>query len=168
MTDTDMSRRGRRSKRKGADGENEVRDLIREHGWEGAHRNFMSGAAGGGDLADALPDWHIEAKRVEMLELHKAWRQADEGKRPTDSILVVHRGNNQPWLATVLLTDLIGLDPFGWSPLVVTPRQSLRAEFLARLRNHAHPLAVSTVAEETCATVLLTDLLSLLAIARAV
>jgi hypothetical protein len=158
----DYSRRGKRSKRKGDRGELEVRDLLREAGWLDTHRNFMSGGAGGGDIADSIPDWHIECKRTESLQLHAAWRQADDARRPTDSLLIAHRGNNQAWLGTVLVTDVIGLGPYGWSPQVLSPKQSVRAEFFARLRHHGHPLMLHTVAGEAVGTGLLTDLLMLL------
>ena len=166
MTGVDYSRRGKASKRKGATGEREVLALIRELGGDTAHRNTLSGGLGGGDLSD-LPVWladiHVEIKRVERLDLSGAWRQADAAKRPTESILVAHRGNSQPWLGTMLLTDVIALGPFHWSPVVVSPRQSVRAEFMARLRVHAHPLVVHQVAGECVATGLLGDVLELLA-----
>lgn len=158
----DYSRQGRASRRKGARGELQVRDVLREHGHLRAHRNHMSGGAGGGDLADAIPDVHLEVKFVKRLDLHSAWRQADAAKRPTDSILIAHKGDNQPWLGTMLLTDIIGWGSFHWSPLAISSRQSVRAEFLGRLRLHLHPLVVHMVAGECVATGLLDDVLTVM------
>jgi hypothetical protein len=157
------------SRRKGAKGENEVRDLLRLYGWEGAHRNLQSGGQGGGDLVDAIDGWHIEVKRVERLDLAAAWRQADRAKRPTESIVVAHRRNGWPvWLGTVLLTDLMGVGAlFPWSPLAVGPRTDLGAAFWERSRHHTHPLVVKDVAGECVATVALPDLLNVIAMACA-
>lgn len=166
MTD-DLQRRARRSKRRGMRGEYEVRDLLRTHGFE-AHRKSLRDGRDAGDIDHTIPDWHLEVKCVERLDLHGAWRQANAAKRVTDSVMVCHRGNNQPWLATVLLTDFMACDQaaWAWSPMVLSPRQALRAELLGRLRVHSHPLAVHTVCDEAVVTVLLDDLLFLLELER--
>lgn len=160
---TDFSRRGKAAKRKGAAGELEVRDLLREHGFERAHRNFMSGGAGGGDLSDAIPDTHLEVKRTESLQLATAWRQACAGARPTDLVLIVHRGSNQPWQATGLLSELYRL--LGWMPLapVVIGSRSPRPVFLAEHRltlSTRRPCVVHQTAGEAMMTVLFEDFLS--------
>jgi hypothetical protein len=158
----DRSRAGKRARRRGNRGENEVRDLIRHAGWTGAHRNFMSGGAGGGDLADAIPDVHLEVKFVERLDLPGAWRQACAGARPTDTPVVASRANFQPWIGSLRLTDLMGLPVLAWAPMVIGPRAGVRAEFLALKRTSEHPLLVHQVNADALATVLFTDLLVLL------
>lgn len=156
----DMSRRGRSSKRKGNSGELEVRDLLREYGWDTAHRNLQSGGQGGGDLVEAIDGWHIEVKRVERLNLAAAWRQAEAAKCPTESVLLAHRGNMQPWMATVLLTDIMNTGHV-WAPVAIGPRASVRAEFMSLPSEawHIPAMVVSQVANECCATVLLAQLL---------
>lgn len=98
----------RRSKRKGATGENEVRDLARAHGFLECRRNFGSGASGGGDLT-GIPGVHIEVKRVERLDLPKAWRQACAAAASTETCVVAHRKSGGRWLATLELDELLTL-----------------------------------------------------------
>lgn len=163
MTLTDQQRAGRRSKRRGQNGELEVRDLVRAHGWGDATRTFMSGGQGGGDVG-GIPDVHLEVKFVERLDLPGAWRQANASARPTDLIVIVHRCNFQPWIATLRLTDLMSHPHpgLGWQPMVIGPRASLRAEFHNLARTNPHPLVVHQVAAEAMASVLFEDLLKLL------
>jgi hypothetical protein len=163
---TDFSRRGKANRRKGARGELEVRDLLRTHGWTDTRRNFQSGGQGGGDLTEAIPDWHLEIKNVHALNLNCAWRQANHDRRPTDSILIAHHGPYQPWLATILHQDLIALGLYGWSTQVLSPRQSVRAELMARLRSADHPLMLHTVCDQAVATGLLNDFLTLIRLAE--
>jgi len=49
-------------RRKGAEGEREVVELLHAHGWPRAHRNFGSGSAGGGDVAQG-PEGAVIAPR---------------------------------------------------------------------------------------------------------
>lgn len=126
-----------------------------------AHRNFMSGGAGGSDIADAIPDTHLEIKYVERLDLPGAWRQAQAAARPTDLIVIVSRANFQPWIATFRLLDLMGMPHWvDWTPLVIGPRANLRAEFMGLLRTQSHPLVAHQVADEAMVTVLFEDLLT--------
>lgn len=158
----DYSRQGKRSRRRGGQGELQVRDLLRKYGWVTAHRQWLSGGAGGGDLADAIPDFHLEVKYVEALHLSAAFSQALSAARPTDTVVVGHRCNFQPWLASLRLTELWGLPDPGWEPLVIGSR-GLRAEFAAALRNCERPLLVHQCGSEALCTVLLEDLLAVLA-----
>ncbi len=89
------------SKQKGSRGELEVRDLLRLSGFEARRGQQFSGASGDPDVVHNVPNLHIEVKRVEQLQLHKAMEQsradATEGKVPT----VWHRRNGQPWYVTI-------------------------------------------------------------------
>jgi hypothetical protein len=162
MTVADFSRRGRASKRKGQAGENEVRDLLRKHGWEYARRNIASGGVGGSDLVEAIPDWAIEVKRTERLDLHGAWRQAVAAARPTDGIMIAHRGSQQPWMATITVNELMGLPTRPWSAQVLSQRQSVRAEFMARRRATDWPMVIHEVNGTACVTVELDTLLAVI------
>ena len=158
----DYARRGKASKRKGENGEREVQAILREHGYATAHRNLGSGSAGGGDLADAIPDVHIEAKRHERVALPQWWRQACADARPTDSVWVVHRGNQQPLMVTLLLTDLVPLNPSRLAPRVVGAAVSVRSEFMQAFKarsSSSRPAVVHPVAGFAMVTVLLEDLL---------
>jgi hypothetical protein len=161
MMAIDQSRQGKRSRAKGARGELEIRDLLRTHGWETAHRNFMSGGAGGGDLIEAIPDIHLEVKRCETLRLPQWWRQATESARPSDTIVIAHRANMQPWLGSMALVELMCLPARSWFPSVIR-RENVRAELMSLRRHHDHPLVVHPVAGTVLATGLLSDLLDAL------
>lgn len=158
---TDFARRGKAAKRKGENGELEVRDLLREYGFVTAHRNFQSGGQGGGDLADAIPDVHIEVKRTERLALGPYWRQACRDARPTDLVLLVHRGNFQPWQATGALTDLAPMFAAMPSCPQVVGQASPRATFLSLCRetNPTFPCVVHQTVGTALMTVLFTDFL---------
>ena len=97
------------SKAKGANGERELRDKLREHGYIDARRTQQyCGAAGDSDVV-GLDGIHCEVKRVETLNIEKAVEQAirdhKEGEKPT----VFHRKNRKPWLVTMLFEDWIEL-----------------------------------------------------------
>lgn len=159
----DFSRAGKAARRKGAEFELEVRDMLRAHGYNRAHRNFQSGGQGGADLADAIPDVHLECKRTETLQLASAWRQACAGARPTDLVLIVHRGSNQPAQATGLLTELYrdGLLCLPFAPKSIGPK-SPRPEFLAENRlttTTRRPMVVHQCVGVAMVTVLFADLL---------
>lgn len=72
----------------------------------------MQQFAGGVDSPDVsgLPGIHIECKRVEALNIHKAYfeqavRDAAGKKMPA----VFHRRNREPWLVTMSLDDWMEL-----------------------------------------------------------
>lgn len=160
MTAIDHSRAGKRAKRRGERGELEIRDLLREAGYTNSHRNFQSGGQGGGDLADAISDVHLEVKYCETVRLSSWWRQANQGARPTDSVWIVHRGNGQPWQATLLLTDLLGLTVGPIAPRCVSIH--VRAEFIADHKDTTstcRPMIVHQQGSACLATVLFEDLL---------
>ena len=107
---------GRRSRDKGAAGELEVLQLVREW-WPRATRNFASGAAGNSDIANGPAHTVIESKRTERLRLRDAWRQvaadAQAAGVGTLPILATRWSGNRyempPWLAITELEELLSL-----------------------------------------------------------
>jgi len=100
---------GKSSQRKGRDGERELRDRLKEYGFDvecGAPQSF-------GEVPDlaGLPGIHIECKRVERLNVPEAMRQAvRDSERFRDGMpALFHRRNRQPWLVTVRLDDFMKL-----------------------------------------------------------
>ena len=94
------ARGGRHSKRKGADAEKELAELLMRS-W-----GVVLAARGHGrDVVSSLPGVHIEVKRVERLDVPGALRQAarDAGGRIA---VLAHRSSRQPWLVTLELTDV--------------------------------------------------------------
>ena len=102
---------GLASRQKGVRGELEVAAILRKHGHL-AERGFQS--RGGGreapDVCHSLPGWRFEVKRAEKLNIHAAFRQADDDIAPDDDCTipaVVHRASREPWLVTLRFEDLL-------------------------------------------------------------
>ena len=68
---------GRRSRAKGKRGEYEVRDIVREHGFEAERGGPIHGDDKRADTVHDIPGVHIEVKRTERLDLYGAIRQAE-------------------------------------------------------------------------------------------
>ena len=98
------------SKAKGARGEREWRDFLREHGFSDARRGRQyKGTPDSPDVeCRSLIQFHFEVKRVEALHLGNAVKKAreDAGARVP---VVAHKKNRKPWLVTMLAEDWIEL-----------------------------------------------------------
>lgn len=94
---------GRGSRRKGAVGEREVRDIFRAHGFA-CERDGRYEA----DLQHDIDGHHFEVKRRERIEIDKWWEQAteDAGERHP---VVVFRRSKQEWRVVVTLERLLEL-----------------------------------------------------------
>jgi Holliday junction resolvase len=95
---------------KGISGERELAHVLTERGFAAKRGQQYQGSPDSPDvICAALSGWHIECKRTERLDLYGALEQASgdaaEHKRP----LVIHRKNKQPWVAILLLDDLLNL-----------------------------------------------------------
>lgn len=94
------------SRQKGARGERELANELRKYGHECRRGQQYSGANGDADVV-GLPGVHIECKRVESLNIHKALEQAQADARDGETPAVFHRKNNKPWLVTMSLEDWV-------------------------------------------------------------
>jgi len=95
------------SKQKGARGERELSNKLKEYGYDCRRGQQYCGANGDADVM-GLDGIHIECKRVERLNLYDAISQAKadaKGEIPT----VFHRKNNYEWLVTMTLDNWITL-----------------------------------------------------------
>lgn len=94
-------------KRKGNAGERELRKYLHQHGLVGAARTEGSGRFGDGDIK-GVPQLHIEAKRVERINLYAAYAQAegDLGLGPEVPI-VFHRRNRGNWMVFLSADDFL-------------------------------------------------------------
>jgi|LakMenE01Jun11ns_1017448.scaffolds.fasta_scaffold9118234_2 hypothetical protein len=97
------------SRAKGAAGERELANRLKELGLTARRGQQFCGANGDSDVVcQELDAYHIECKRVQALNIHDAISQAvRDGKDKTP--VVIHRKNNKPWLATLFLEDFIKL-----------------------------------------------------------
>lgn len=98
---------GRSAQRKGADGERELANILKEYGFgvrRGQVFNHESDMVG-------LDKIHPEVKRVEKLNVVTAMKQAvTEAQIRNDGLpTVFHRRNREDWLVTMRLTDWIEL-----------------------------------------------------------
>lgn len=98
---------GKRSRRKGADGERELAAILREYGYTVERGGSMSF----GEVPDlvGLPGIHIEVKRCEQVRLSEWIQQAEtDSKRFGDGMPVVfHRRSREPWRVTMSLADFM-------------------------------------------------------------
>ena len=99
------------SRAKGATGELELAEFLREHGYPDARRGqqFHGGADSPDVVCPGMEDFHLECKRVEKGQLYnwleQAERDAGSGKTP----IVAHRRNRKEWVAILRLEDLLDL-----------------------------------------------------------
>jgi len=101
---------GSMSRRKGAAGEREAAAALNEVLGTHLHRGRQyHGGPDSPDLAGDMPGLHVEVKRVERLSLYPAMYQARRDAAPDQVPVVMHRGNNRPWLIVVEVADLIRL-----------------------------------------------------------
>lgn len=103
---------GRSSKRKGKIGELEVVNLLKAAGYN-AHRSVQyCGATGDAPDVEGLPGIHIEVKRVERLNLKKAYEQAVNDSKANgnnDFPVIFHRQSREPWMVTLSAEDFLKL-----------------------------------------------------------
>lgn len=93
------------SRQKGARGERELANILRDcYGYDTRRGQQYSGANGDADVV-GLPGIHIECKRVERLDLYGAMEQAKGDAMREEFPAVFHRKNNEGWLVTMELDD---------------------------------------------------------------
>jgi Holliday junction resolvase len=96
------------SRAKGARGERELADHLRQYGLTARRAQQYCGAAGDSDLiVEELPRLLVECKRVERLHLEKAFSKAITDAAAANKIPVLcHRKNGGEWLITMRLDEL--------------------------------------------------------------
>ena len=111
MTTKTKQEIGRASRNKGKRAELEVVKILKVAGFEKAQRSAQyCGNTGDAPDVEGLPGIHIEVKRVERLNLRKAYEQAvNDSKKSGDFPAVFHRQSHQPWMVTLSLNDFLKL-----------------------------------------------------------
>ena len=92
------------SREKGARGERELANKLKEYGFACRRGQQYCGANGDADVV-GLPGVHIECKRVESLNIDKAMKQAADNASEGNLPAVFHRRNGQEWKVTMRLED---------------------------------------------------------------
>ncbi len=103
----DPKKQGARSRRRGADAEREIAKILQEYGYDVKRGMVFYGQS---DVV-GLEGIHIEVKRVEKLNIHKAMEQSmEEAQKKGDGIpVVMFRRNREQWLVCQPLDDWIKL-----------------------------------------------------------
>ena len=98
------------SKAKGKRGELDLVRKLKEYGFDTRRSVQYNGKADDGqaDLI-GLEGIHIEAKRVERLNIYDAISQAKHDARENELPTVFHRKNNAKWLVTMELDSFMKL-----------------------------------------------------------
>lgn len=96
------------SRDKGANGERELANLLKQYGYDAHRGQQYSGFQGDPDVI-GLPGIHIECKRVERLNLEMAMDQSRRDARKNEIPVVMHRKNRRPWVVTMDLADFMEL-----------------------------------------------------------
>lgn len=94
---------GKMSRRKGAVGEREVRDILRAHGFD-AYRDGRLDE----DVAHDAFGYHFEVKRRETYSLDSWIKQCEDDAGVREPV-VVFRKSNQPWRAVISFERLSAL-----------------------------------------------------------
>lgn len=105
----DRSKIGKRSRRRGADGERELANKLRTYGFDAKRGQQYHG---GGDSPDVvgLPGVHIECKRVQALNIERAMAQSRRDAEGTGKIpVVMHRRDRERWKVTMDLDKFMNL-----------------------------------------------------------
>ena len=103
-----MQKKRKNSRAKGASGERELANKLKEYGYECRRGQQYCGANGDADVV-GLDGIHIECKRVQKLNLDDAMLQAIRDRKPDEMPAVFHRKNNREWLVTMRMNDWINL-----------------------------------------------------------
>ena len=95
------------SKQKGNTGEREISKILREYGFKDAKRSQQYCGYNGDADVIGIPGLHLEVKRVEKLNLDKAYEQARRDAKEGEKPVVMHRKNRQEWKVTLSLEDFM-------------------------------------------------------------
>jgi Holliday junction resolvase len=93
------------SRQKGARGERELANKLREYGYDCRRGQQYSGIEG--EDVVGLKGIHIETKRVERLQLTDAMLQSARDAKDGEIPVVMHRKNHEDWYVTMRLDDWI-------------------------------------------------------------
>ena len=94
------------SRDKGARGERELANKLKEYGYKCRRGQQYCGANGDADVV-GLKGIHIECKRVERLNIYDAMAQAKADSKADEKPCVFHRKDRKQWLVTMELDEWV-------------------------------------------------------------
>lgn len=95
------------SREKGAKGERELANKLKEYGYNCRRGQQFSGLEG--EDVTGLDYIHIECKRVENLNIEKALQQSKRDAKENQLPAVFHRKNGEKWKVTMDFDDWMQL-----------------------------------------------------------
>lgn len=110
------------SKQKGAVGERELAQLLRNQGWMDARRGVQySGLKGDADVV-GVNGVHIECKRCQQVSDEKWLQQSEHDARLGEIPVVIYRRNHEQW-KVLIRQDLANLI---WQTLTAKQKSDIR------------------------------------------
>lgn len=94
------------SRAKGAKGEREWANVLKEHGYEARRGQQYKGGSDSPDVI-GLPGIHQEVKRVEAFRLYPSLEQSKRDAADAEIPIVVHRMNRKPWVVVMDAEDFL-------------------------------------------------------------
>lgn len=98
------------SRRKGATGEREFSNFLKERGVDARRSQQFCGRGGeSSDVISSIKNIHWEVKRVEALRLYPSLKQAKADCKPDNIPVIAHRPNREDWVAILEMDQLLRL-----------------------------------------------------------
>lgn len=114
------------SRAKGAKGERELANKLKEYGYNCRRGQQFSGLEG--EDVVGLDYIHIECKRVEKLNIDEALKQSKRDAKDNQIPGVFHRKNGEKWKVTMDLDDWIQLYNEYYSSMKLNEREEINKE----------------------------------------
>lgn len=114
------------SRDKGANGERELANLIKDRGYN-VRRGQQYNGLEGEDVV-GLDYIHIEVKRVEQLNIDKALEQSIRDSKGNQMPAVFHRKNHKKWKVTLRFEDFMTLYDSFYSDMKLKEREERDVE----------------------------------------
>lgn len=110
------------SKQKGASGERELANLLKQQGYPEARRSVQyNGMLGGADVV-GVKGLHIECKRAQAVRDELYIQQAERDSKAGDIPIVMYRRNGEQWKALLRQDFFMAI----WSELTESQKQNIR------------------------------------------
>jgi Holliday junction resolvase len=116
------------SRQKGARGEREWRDQLRNEGFDARRGQQFAGGTDSPDvICESLPGIHWEVKRVERGNPYE-WMEQAERDAGTKMPVVAHKRNGKDWICIMSAESLFALIRETNQPLIIREIQSSNSQ----------------------------------------
>jgi len=100
------------SRAKGADFEREIAKLLSSRGFKARRGNQFNGMWDADVECDSFP-YHIECKKVQNLNIFKAYAQSEKDSKGAKPPIVIHSKNRTKTMVTIEIHDFLNLVQWG-------------------------------------------------------